>query len=288
VTVDLAGAHTALKDALLRLRNDDGAWAYYAGRRSRLEPTCWALLGAGATADTSLLDRWPVVDGLLAEPAAGPPNLAFNALAVLMPGHHAGRWRLADRLVRTFGEVIPPMAELRQDHSLRGWPWIPGTFSWVEPTAWCTLALKKWRSDAAARARIDEAESVLRDRTCAGGGWNYGNSAVYGQDLAPHVPPTAAGLLALQDQPADPIAVAAADILERQAPREASTTALALSVLALSTVGRSTVVLATQLAAHVPHAIAFGNVAAMGMAAYALDCTVLHRRPPAFSLAQVR
>ena len=40
---------------------------------------------------------------------------------------------------------------MRQDGSLQAWSWVDGTFSWVEPTAWCLLLLKKWRLQAAGR-----------------------------------------------------------------------------------------------------------------------------------------
>ena len=89
---------------------------------------------------------------------------------------------------------------IKQDPSLQGWSWTDGTFSWVEPTAWCMLAVKKLAATAQPAARaLDEAERVLSIAP-AGGGWNSGNSEVYGQELPPHVPPTALGVLALQDR----------------------------------------------------------------------------------------
>jgi hypothetical protein len=66
----------------------------------------------------------------------------------------------------------------------------------VEPTAWAVLALKRLRPDS--RDLIEDGERVLADRECVGGGWNYGNRTVYGQDLAPYVQTTAVAMLALQ------------------------------------------------------------------------------------------
>jgi hypothetical protein len=89
-----------------------------------------------------------------------------------------------------------------QDPNLKGWPWTPGAFSWVEPTAYALMALKRARpqaDDARAEARIREAELMIYDRMCAGGGWNYGNSRVLGEDLWPYPDATAVALIALQD-----------------------------------------------------------------------------------------
>ena len=64
----------------------------------------------------------------------------------------------------------------------------PATFSWVEPTSWCILALKKAAPDPTAREtadRVIEAERMLADRCCLEGGWNYGNSNVLGKELHP-------------------------------------------------------------------------------------------------------
>jgi hypothetical protein len=41
---------------------------------------------------------------------------------------------------------------------------------------------------------------MLLDRACVGGGWNSGNSVVYGVPLRPRVEATAIALLALQDE----------------------------------------------------------------------------------------
>jgi hypothetical protein len=46
--------------------------------------------------------------------------------------------------------------------------------------------------------RIAIASSMLWDRMCPGGGWNAGNSVVYGVPLAPNMEATSIALLALQ------------------------------------------------------------------------------------------
>ena len=289
--MDLPAAHASLVAALYRLRNADGGWPYYAGKKSRLEPTSWAMLATSVTVESTPLLGWLNPAGLLVEPSTGQVNYTFNAVAGLAIGAQlpATAGRLAAALAGAFGEVIPPSPAIRQNTSLRGWGWTPGTFTWIEPTAWSVLLLKQWPGDRAiAKARIDEAEAVLRDRVCPGGGWNFGNGEVYGQGLPAHVPPTAIGTLALQDRVSEPIVTDAAGFLERRGPAEGSTTALALSVLALSTIGQPVAHLGEQLASHHSEAVSLGNVAAIGMAAYALDCVIERRAPRAFALAGVR
>jgi hypothetical protein len=75
---------------------------------------------------------------------------------------------------------------------LRGWSWTSDTFGWAEPTAWAVLAL---RIHGSAGPELDDGVSVLRDRECVGGGWNYGNRVVLDEELPPFVQPT--GLVAL-------------------------------------------------------------------------------------------
>jgi len=53
-------------------------------------------------------------------------------------------------LGRTKGVALKNGA-LRQDSTLQGCSCIDGTFSWIEPTSWCLLALKKHPSPAARR-----------------------------------------------------------------------------------------------------------------------------------------
>ena len=85
------------------------------------------------------------------------------------------------------------------DASVHGWAWTEATFGWVDPTARAVLALRLLRPDATA---IEDGVGMLRDRETVGGGWNYGNRVVLGEDLWPYAQTTAAALVALQG--ADP------------------------------------------------------------------------------------
>jgi hypothetical protein len=279
-----------LRALLARSRNTDGGWPYYAGRRSRLEPTCWSLLALGDRDAARLIEGWRGPANLLVEPGIGIVTYAFNALAALSLaatsiGSRAAGESIATALLQHKGLAMDDHPAIKQDSSLQGWTWSDGAFSWVEPTAWCMLAVKKLAPNApAAEARLREAERLMRDRACHGGGWNYGNKEVYGQSLLPHVPPTAAGVLAFQDRRDDHLVKDAVVVLTRQAPLEGSASAIALTWIALSAVGAPTADLASRLGARVDAAEHVGNFAALALMLYVLECDQRRERPAAFLL----
>lgn len=273
----------ALQRHLLDARNSDGGWGYERGRTSRLEPTCWALLALrpSLSASDRILAGWPSSHGALLEHQGGLPNWSFHALALAtrlaLQEASAGDLRsLVDALVAARGLALKPSAVQRQDGSLRGWSWIDGTFSWGEPTAWGLIALKKCRvlgiAAKGAEGRIRVGEAILRDRMCATGGWNYGNSNVFGKNLPAYVPTTAIALLALQDCADQPFVRHSVSFLEEQAANHPSTRALALSTLGLRRHGRSSSgvegALRTWLANHPA-----SDVVSLGMALCALAKT---------------
>jgi hypothetical protein len=74
---------------------------------------------------------------------------------------------------------------------------------------------------------------MLFDRACVGGGWNAGNSVVYGAPLMPHVEPTAIALMALQDELPNEIIRDSLAWLKRQAQNLSAISSLAWSILSL-------------------------------------------------------
>jgi hypothetical protein len=116
---------------------------------------------------------------------------------------------------------------------------------------------------------------MLADRACKGGGWNYGNSSVYGKDLLPYVPTTALALLALQDRQAEPVVARALEALQRDVLSERSAVALSLAIICLRVYGRP----ASGLQQHLMQLISDRDPSAgrsydllgLGMALYALS-----------------
>lgn len=219
-----------LQDAtslLLTSQNADGGWGAVAGNQSTTESTALALLAlqtrdqaalgpAIGKAKTWLIERqnadgsWPLADGL-----KGPSwSTAFAMLALSESTEsterviRAGRWALEQE-----GSKIGLLAKLvlalqfqkrvvHLNEDLIGWSWTPDTFSWVEPTSYFIIALKKLKRQLPPKAfqeRVAQGELMLYDRMCENGGWNYGNSSVYGDGLWPYPDVTAVALIALQD-----------------------------------------------------------------------------------------
>jgi len=81
------------------------------------------------------------------------------------------------------------------DPLLKGWPWIDGTHSWIEPTALNVLALKV--TGHAQHERVLEAIRMILDRQLPHGGWNYGSTFVFGKEHLPMPESTGAALTGL-------------------------------------------------------------------------------------------
>ena len=92
--------------------------------------------------------------------------------------------------------------EVKFDPAKYGWSWLPGTTSWVVPTAMSIIALRKVMRAGMVPAhllndRISVGTAMLLDRMCPGGGWNAGNGRAFGFSYAPYVDATSVALLAL-------------------------------------------------------------------------------------------
>jgi hypothetical protein len=133
---------------------------------------------------------WPTSLALLAWNAA-----ACNAASALPATWRSHAERAAEWLLTVSGDAQPRNADLGHDTMLRGWPWVLGTHSWVEPTALAVLALKS--AGLSSHVRVRDAVRLLIDRLLPEGGSNYGNTTVLGQALRPHVTPSGLALTAL-------------------------------------------------------------------------------------------
>lgn len=143
----------------------------------------------GVTADQAT-PSWTTSLALLAWNAA-----AGNADSALPTTWRSQAERAVDWLLTVSGDAQPRNADLGHDTSLRGWPWVLGTHSWVEPTSLAVLALKS--AGLSEHPRVREAVRLLIDRLLPDGGANYGNTTVLGQTLRPHVAPSGLALAAL-------------------------------------------------------------------------------------------
>jgi hypothetical protein len=249
-------------DLLLESQNEDGGWGAVKGKRSNTESTSFALM-ALKSLDGKPFDRqtttalkwllrhqkddgsWPLND-----PSKQSSWTTSIAVLALLPFRdqtesalRAAKWILtqegrkpgwvASLLVRL--SLVKKMTEL--DPYLSGWSWTAGAFSWVEPTSYSLMALKKIRQSLVGtncEQRIQQGEMLIYDRMCEDGGWNYGNSRVLGEALWPYPDVTAVALIALQDHAANEAnqkSLRALESMMREAP---SVTALSWGVLCLT------------------------------------------------------
>ncbi len=202
---------------LLDAQHTAGGWGYHARATPCAEPTaltCMALSGspeARSAVERSLqwlteMQRsdggvkicenistpcWPT--GLAVSAWLHPPTIGASE-------YRKNIERAITWLCRTEGMPIPPRPEiLGHDTTLTGWPWVDGTHSWLEPTAYATWALRQ--AGLAKHERTRQGIEVLLDRVIPDGGWNYGNPEVLGQQLRPFPGTTGLVLVALAGEP---------------------------------------------------------------------------------------
>jgi Squalene-hopene cyclase N-terminal domain len=215
-------------ELLLGAQNEDGGWGAVKGKRSNTESTSFVLMALKSlegnpfdrqtTAGLKwLLQRqkddgsWSLNDASK-QSSWTTPIAALALLSFQDQRDHAlraAKWILtqegrkpgwvATLLFRL--SLLKKITEL--DPYLSGWSWTAGAFSWVEPTSYSLMTLKKLKRSldgTNCEERIRQGEMLIYDRMCENGGWNYGNSRVLGEALWPYPDVTAVALIALQDQ----------------------------------------------------------------------------------------
>jgi hypothetical protein len=287
-----------VEELVARLRADlyarqlsEGGWSFgLNSTQMALEPTCLALLAllskAGNGARILIRCQHPDGDwGTFAgdDDASGLTGLALLTLNALGIDSDA-RSRAVRCLLRIRGrEADWPWrwkfrwwdTYIRFNPGKFGWPWQPGTCSWVVPTAFAILALKKefpCQRPRKVAHRIQTGIEMLLDRACPAGGWNAGNGVVYGTAMAPHIDATAIGLLAFQgERPADSTRHSLAWI-EREAEVCEAPWSLAWSILALHVWRRPVESFQRRLAC-LAEADSLQDTATLAAVLLALDCT---------------
>ncbi len=96
-------------------------------------------------------------------------------------------------------------------------------FSWVEPTSWACLALRRLGQHD--HPRVQEGLRLLLDRAMDEGGINYGNRTVLGKRTDPIPGPTALMLLALQGHDHPRIEPAVRYLVDQLEPPTSNTSA---------------------------------------------------------------
>jgi uncharacterized protein (DUF362 family) len=204
-------------DDLAAMACPGGGWGYAPDQSAHLEPTCLALLALSRqrerfasvlSAGRDALRQCATGDGTYRlgrgrPEAVWPTALVLFTQATLGDAHESLQ-RTAAALLACKGRQPESKDEEISDidERLIGWPWAEGNFSWVEPTSWACLALR--RIGQGQHPRVEEGLKLLRDRILEEGGVNYGNRRIFGISLEAIPTPTALMLLALQGREEEP------------------------------------------------------------------------------------
>jgi hypothetical protein len=236
-------------EQLLRLQRRDGGWPAFLGDSEGSWTTALALCALNQITDFASA-REKGFHWLIAERGR--------------EAHWFWRWKFktADRNVRF-------------DPDKYGWPWISGSASWVIPTAFSVIAIKQFtvcNRFAESEKRIHLGVEMLLDRACVDGGWNSGNSIVYGVPLRAHVDATAIALLALQDEQRSELIQRSLTWLKKESAGLYSVSSLSWCILALFVYQESVEELKNRLAIIIGDGRDIRNNATLAIAILALKC----------------
>ena len=246
---------SSLAETLKSRQMKSGGWAYFDSVQESLEATCLAELALApemqASSSAAILfllksqlsdGGWPAFLG----DSEGSWTTALALCTLNSTGdftaarEKAFRWLYAERGREGHWfwrwKFKTSDRNVRFDPDKYGWPWVTGSASWVIPTAFSIIAIEQFavcnRSEESEK-RIHLGVEMLLDRACVDGGWNSGNSLVYGVPLRPHVEATAIALLALQDEQRTEMIQKSVSWLRQNAASVDSVSSLAWCILTL-------------------------------------------------------
>lgn len=240
--------------ATLRKRAlDGGGFPLYPGQAFRPDATAWAVLALAVTkarkdeyrmieAGRSRLAGSQSRDGRVSMSPDDTGSYWPTPLAILAwcdSETYAGqRLRAIRFLLETSGETWAKdkNSPFGHDTSIPGWSWTLGAHPWVEPTALSVIALRL--SGFADHVRVHEGVRMLMDRQLPTGGWNYGNTSVYGTQLLPQPDCTGLALSALTGCVPLSDVEKSLDYLVSRAVRVRTPLSLGWGILGLSAWGR--------------------------------------------------
>jgi hypothetical protein len=284
----------SLIEALQSRQMKSGGWAYFSAAQEGVEATCLATLALmgdsprNATRAVGFLREIQRADGAWPAFLGDPEGNWTTALALCALNlandfttarERAFRWLVAERgreahwLWRWKFKTVD--RKVRFDPDKYGWPWISGSASWVIPTAFSIIAMKQFticKQPEAAAKRIHLGIKMLLDRACMDGGWNSGNSVVYGVPLRAHVEATAIALMGLQNEPRSEIIQKSLAWLKHSAMLIDSVSSLAWCILTLFVYQEPIQQLRNGLAKMVADGREIQNNATLAIAILALNC----------------
>ncbi len=213
---------------------------------SRPDATAWAIftLVLSGHVQTSLelsrnfLTTYQHEDGRVSIDADHPEAYWPTPLAIFAwhaSPAHANQYRKAVQfLLESSGEHWTKQLDspLKHDTAIRGWSWIDQTHSWVESTSMAMIALHF--AGHTHHPRSEEATALLLNRQLPHGGWNYGNTEVFGNELRPSPEDTGAALSALAGRVSETQIASSLKYLSNQVQILRTPIALGWSILGLN------------------------------------------------------
>lgn len=283
---------------LLQNQNPNGGWGAVRGKRSNTETTSLAVMALQALAGEATADNrkrgiewlvrqqnqnhsWPLNETV----KEGSWTTALAITALSDSAEHSERALAAARwLLEQEGSKPGILAEIvlwatgksgvnQLNKDLIGWSWVPSSFSWVEPTSYALIALKKQRARLAGTnvdERIRQADAMIYDRMCNGGGWNYGNSKVLDYALWPYPDITALALIAMQDHANEKANQESLLVLSKIARETGSGFALCWAAICLNLYGRDNSELLKQIDKRFAATAFLGETKSLALAVIAL------------------
>jgi hypothetical protein len=197
------------RETLLKRFLAEGGVADRVDGQFRTDATAWAIIVLTALNELPLLiDRGrarlrsgQASDGRVSLSKDNPESFWPTALAVLAwqdaPAYADSQRQAVKFLLETTGVHYRSQSSdvAGHDAALKGWPWVANTHSWIEPTVLSVLALSG--AGYGRHDRVQEALQMIQNRQLPHGGWNYGNTFVFGRELRPMPESTGTALAGL-------------------------------------------------------------------------------------------
>jgi hypothetical protein len=247
---------------------EHGYWGYHPGHKPSTEATAWCAIACRHAHEQVveqsfdyLLSQQNDDGGWSTGPHIGRSDWssapALLALRILMRDRSRDCPQIDVPLTHGFNYLFDNRAHIKSPvlrlmllliggaQALRfgcGWPWTPGCWNWVEPSAYSLLALKIPKLPPAEEFQIitKRAHRFFIEHACAAGGWNHGSNRCLGSNLPPYAVTTAEALLALQDIKEHAVVKNGLTFLEKISAQHESAMACAWSILARNAYGHET------------------------------------------------
>jgi len=234
--------------AIRDLHRPTGGFSYRQNENARPDSTAWAIItlsafgrdGETCEEGRNYLQKQQDTEGRLSISPDYPQASWPTPLAILAwntSAHYQKEKDLAIQFLINFsGRHFPKDANSITGHdpSIKGWPWIADTHSWIIPTGLAILALQ---STGVTHQRVIEGQHMILDRQLAHGGWNYGNTTVFGKEVLPLPECTGVALQALSNTPDTTLIEKSLEYLIKELPNLHTPISLGWALLGLGAWG---------------------------------------------------